>query len=59
MPRRFKDPHEPTSLRDLPAAALRAALKEKYSRADLKADLMAGLVVGIVLLWRRRSRQTN
>lgn len=50
MPRRFKDPHEPTSFRDLPAAALRAALKEKYSRADLKADVMAGLVVGIVAL---------
>ncbi len=37
-------------LRDLPAAALRAVLREGYSRADFKADLLAGLVVGIVAL---------
>jgi sulfate permease, SulP family len=37
-------------LRDLPAAALRAVLREGYGRADLKADLLAGLVVGIVAL---------
>jgi len=37
-------------LRDLPAAALRAVLREGYHRADFKADLLAGLVVGIVAL---------
>jgi SulP family sulfate permease len=36
--------------RDLPAAALRAVLREGYGRRDLKADLLAGLVVGIVAL---------
>jgi SulP family sulfate permease len=36
--------------RDLPAAALRAVLREGYTRRDLKADLLAGLVVGIVAL---------
>src|SRR5438270_1510415 len=35
---------------DLPAAALRAVLREGYHRADFKADLLAGLVVGIVAL---------
>ena len=50
MPRRFKDPHEPTPFRDLPAAALRASIREGYRRPDLKADVMAGLVVGIVAL---------
>src|SRR3954469_7805433 len=37
-------------VRDLPAAALRAVLREGYHRADFKADLLAGLVVGIVAL---------
>jgi len=37
-------------MRDLPAAALRAVLREGYHRADFKADLLAGLVVGIVAL---------
>jgi SulP family sulfate permease len=36
--------------RDLPAAALRAVLREGYGRADFKADLLAGVVVGIVAL---------
>ena len=36
--------------RDLPGAALRAVLREGYSRGDFKADLLAGLVVGIVAL---------
>jgi SulP family sulfate permease len=35
---------------DLPAAALRAVLREGYTRADLRSDIMAGLVVGIVAL---------
>jgi len=37
-------------LRALPAAALRAVLREGYSREDLKSDVLAGLVVGIVAL---------
>jgi SulP family sulfate permease len=37
-------------LRALPAAALRAVLREGYSRADLRSDLLAGAVVGIVAL---------
>lgn len=37
-------------LRQLPAAALRAVLREGYSLADLRADLMAGLVVGVIAL---------
>ena len=43
---------EPVEIRvkDLPAAALRAVLREGYHRADFKADLLAGLVVGIVAL---------
>ena len=36
--------------RDLPAAALRAVLREGYTRRDLKADVLAGLVVGVVAL---------
>lgn len=34
----------------LPAAALRAVLREGYSRRDLTRDVLAGLVVGIVAL---------
>ncbi len=37
-------------LRQLPAAALRAVLREGYGAADLRADLMSGLVVGIIAL---------
>jgi SulP family sulfate permease len=37
-------------LRGLPAAALRAVLREGYTRADLRSDLLAGMVVGIVAL---------
>src|SRR5512144_776698 len=37
-------------LRALPAAALRAVLREGYTVAAFRADLMAGLVVGIVAL---------
>jgi SulP family sulfate permease len=37
-------------LRELPASALRAVLREGYGRADLRADLLAGLVVGVVAL---------
>lgn len=34
----------------LPAGALRAVLREGYSRTDLRHDVMAGLVVGLVAL---------
>ncbi len=37
-------------LRQLPAAALRAVLREGYSLANLRADVMAGMVVGVVAL---------
>jgi sulfate permease, SulP family len=37
-------------LRDLPAAALRAVLREGYGRRELRADVLAGVVVGIVAL---------
>jgi SulP family sulfate permease len=37
-------------LRSLPAAALRAVLREGYTRADLRADVLAGAVVGVVAL---------
>jgi len=39
-----------TKVADLPAAALRAVLREGYTRADLRSDILAGLVVGIVAL---------
>jgi SulP family sulfate permease len=35
---------------DLPAAALRAVLREGYTGRDFRADLLAGMVVGIVAL---------
>src|SRR5215471_17288852 len=36
--------------KDLPAAALRAVLREGYGARDLRSDVLAGLVVGIVAL---------
>jgi SulP family sulfate permease len=36
--------------KDLPAAALRAVLREGYTRQDLRADVLAGMVVGVVAL---------
>src|SRR5881394_743912 len=47
---RYQARSKPIPVRDLPAAALRAVLREGYSRADLRADLLAGLVVGVVAL---------
>jgi SulP family sulfate permease len=47
---RYTGPTQETRLRELPAAALRAVLREGYTAADLRADLMAGLVVGVVAL---------
>src|SRR5215813_1817079 len=37
-------------LRELPAAAVRYALRSGYGFADLRADLLAGCVVGVVAL---------
>lgn len=37
-------------LRDLPASALRAVLRDGYRASDLRHDVLAGLVVGIVAL---------
>ena len=47
---RYKSAGKTIPLRELPAAALRAVLREGYSRADLKSDVLAGVVVGIVAL---------
>src|SRR5882672_6057115 len=47
---RYKAGKGTVPLRDLPAGALRAVLREGYSGSDLKSDLLAGLVVGIVAL---------
>jgi SulP family sulfate permease len=47
---RYKATGKTIPLRELPAAALRAVLREGYGRADLKSDLMAGAVVGVVAL---------
>jgi sulfate permease, SulP family len=40
----------PIKWKNLPAAALRAVLREGYTRAELRADVLAGVVVGIVAL---------
>lgn len=37
-------------LLELPASALRACLREGYTKEKLRADILAGLVVGIVAL---------
>src|SRR4029079_16814962 len=47
---RYKAADTTIPLQKLPAAALRAALREGYSAVDLKSDLLAGIVVGIVAL---------
>jgi len=47
---RYRAGREPLPLLALPAAALRATLREGYGRADLRRDLEAGLVVGVVAL---------
>lgn len=47
---RYRSSGESISLRDLPAAALRAVLREGYASADFKADVLAGIVVGVVAL---------
>ena len=47
---RYQAPLGEIKARDLPAAALRAVLREGYTRRDLRSDVLAGLVVGIVAL---------
>jgi SulP family sulfate permease len=47
---RYQLRSEPAPLRSLPAAALRAILRQGYTRADLKHDVLAGVVVGVVAL---------
>src|SRR5438045_8359207 len=47
---RYARSSTPPPLATLPAAALRAVLREGYSKADLRRDVLAGLVVGIVAL---------
>src|SRR5689334_9790368 len=47
---RYKAAGKNRPLQELPAAALRAVLREGYSRAELKSDLLAGVVVGIIAL---------
>jgi SulP family sulfate permease len=47
---RYQTQETAIPLRELPASALRAVLREGYGRADLRADLLAGLVVGVVAL---------
>lgn len=45
---RYQAGSQPLPLRALPAAALRAALRDGYGLPDLRRDVGAGLVVGIV-----------
>jgi SulP family sulfate permease len=47
---RYQLRNQPAPLRSLPAAALRAVLREGYTRDDLKHDVLAGVVVGVVAL---------
>jgi SulP family sulfate permease len=47
---RYTDPQTEIPLRALPAAALRASLREGYGASTLRADVLAGLVVGVVAL---------
>jgi sulfate permease, SulP family len=47
---RYQIQAKPPGLSELPAAALRAVLREGYTRGDLRADALAGVVVGMVAL---------
>jgi sulfate permease, SulP family len=47
---RYQAGTEAVSFRDLPAAALRAVLREGYGWKNLRADALAGVVVGTVAL---------
>src|SRR3954467_933190 len=47
---RYQASTKPVALSELPGAAMRAVLREGYTRADFRADALAGVVVGIVAL---------
>src|SRR5258707_3553785 len=47
---RYRETVSTARLRTLPAAALRAVLREGYSLRDLRSDVLAGAVVGVVAL---------
>jgi hypothetical protein len=47
---RYKAAMGTIPLKDLPAAALRAVMREGYTASDLKSDVLAGVIVGIVAL---------
>jgi sulfate permease, SulP family len=47
---RYRAEAKALPLSDLPAAALRAVLREGYTLGDLKNDALAGMVVGVVAL---------
>jgi len=47
---RYQAGPQGTSWQALPAAALRAVLREGYTRTDFRRDLLAGAVVGVVAL---------
>src|SRR5687767_3510609 len=47
---RYQSQGPSASIRDLPAAALRAVLREGYTASSLGNDLLAGVVVGVVAL---------
>jgi SulP family sulfate permease len=47
---RYKAQETTVPLHALPAAALRAVLREGYTSGDLRADVLAGMVVGVVAL---------
>jgi MFS superfamily sulfate permease-like transporter len=47
---RYRSAGATIPLTALPAAALRAVLRDGYAAADLKSDILAGIVVGVVAL---------
>ena len=47
---RFTQTGATQPLSSLPASALRAVLREGYSRAQLKQDVVAGFLVGVIAL---------
>lgn len=47
---RYRSDAKASPISALPAAALRAVLREGYSAGDLKSDVLAGVVVGVVAL---------
>jgi SulP family sulfate permease len=47
---RYRSTQEQIPLRQLPAAALRASLRDGYVMADLRSDVLAGAVVGVIAL---------